>query len=67
VGDRLAFDCDDNALTVYWPGGKRELARASKRDVAAGLVSVIAERFASGERVTATDAGGRGASSAATR
>jgi len=67
VGDRLAFDCDDNALTVYWPGGKRELARASKRDVAAGLVNVIAERFASGERVTATDAGGRGSSNAATR
>ena len=53
VGDRLAFDCDDNALTVYWPGGKRELARAAKRDVAAGLVGVIAERFASGERVPA--------------
>jgi phosphopantothenoylcysteine decarboxylase/phosphopantothenate--cysteine ligase len=67
VGDRLAFDCDDNALTVYWPGGKRELPRASKRDVAAGLVDVIAERFASGERVTATDAGGRGSSNAATR
>ena len=28
VGDGLAFDCDDNALTLYWPGGKRELARA---------------------------------------
>ena len=54
VGDRLAFDCEDNALTVYWPGGKRELARASKREVAAGLVALIAERFASGERVTAT-------------
>jgi len=51
VGDRLAFDCDDNALTVYWPGGKRELARAAKRDIAAGLVAVIAERYASGERV----------------
>jgi len=67
VGDRLAFDCDDNALTVYWPGGKRELVRASKRDVAAGLVNVIAERFASGERVVATDAGGRGSGSAAAR
>jgi phosphopantothenoylcysteine decarboxylase/phosphopantothenate--cysteine ligase len=52
VGDRLAFDCDDNALTVYWPGGKRELARADKREVAARLVEVIVERFASGERVT---------------
>jgi phosphopantothenoylcysteine decarboxylase/phosphopantothenate--cysteine ligase len=68
VGDRLAFDCDDNALTVYWPGGKRELPRAAKRDVAAGLVRVIAERFASGERVTATAGeGGRGPGSAAAR
>jgi phosphopantothenoylcysteine decarboxylase/phosphopantothenate--cysteine ligase len=68
VGDRLAFDCDDNALSVYWPGGKRELARASKRDVAAGLVNVIAERFASGERVTAmASEGGRGTGSAAAR
>jgi len=68
VGDRLAFDCDDNALTVYWPGGKRELARATKRDVAARLVAMIAERFASGERVTpvATDAE-RGPGSAAVR
>jgi phosphopantothenoylcysteine decarboxylase/phosphopantothenate--cysteine ligase len=56
VGDRLAFDCDDNALTVYWPGGKRELARASKREVAAGLVALIAERLASGERVGAAAA-----------
>jgi len=68
VGDGLAFDCDDNALTVYWPGGKRELARASKRAVAAGLVSAIAERFASGERVIAAASdGGRGAGSAAAR
>jgi phosphopantothenoylcysteine decarboxylase/phosphopantothenate--cysteine ligase len=68
VGDRLAFDCDDNALTVYWPGGKRELARASKREVATGLVRAIAERFAGGERVTATAGeGGRGAGSAAAR
>jgi hypothetical protein len=53
VGDRLAFDCDDNALTVYWPGGKREVPRASKQEVAAGLVGLIAERYASGERVGA--------------
>ena len=68
VGDRLAFDCDDNALTVYWPGGKRELARATKRDVAARLVALIAERFASGERVTAAAADAeRGPGSAAAR
>jgi phosphopantothenoylcysteine decarboxylase/phosphopantothenate--cysteine ligase len=68
VGDGLAFDCDDNALTVYWPGGKRELARAAKRAVAAGLVNVIAERFASGERVSAMcGETGRGPGSAAAR
>jgi phosphopantothenoylcysteine decarboxylase/phosphopantothenate--cysteine ligase len=70
VGDNLAFDCDENALTVYWPGGKRELPRASKRDVAAGLVSVIAARFGSGERVVAAAAGadaGRSPGSAAAR
>jgi phosphopantothenoylcysteine decarboxylase/phosphopantothenate--cysteine ligase len=68
VGDGLAFDCDDNALTVYWPGGKRELARAAKRAVAAGLVNVIAERFASGERVSAMNGEtGRGPGSAAAR
>jgi len=67
VGDNLAFDCDDNALTVYWPAGKRELARASKREVAAGLVSVIAERFASGERVTAAADPARGAGNVAAR
>jgi phosphopantothenoylcysteine decarboxylase / phosphopantothenate---cysteine ligase len=68
VGDRLAFDCDDNALTVYWPGGKRELARAPKLEVAAGLVTLIAERFAAGDSAApaATDAG-RGAGNAASR
>jgi phosphopantothenoylcysteine decarboxylase/phosphopantothenate--cysteine ligase len=68
VGDRLAFDCDDNALTVYWPGGRRELARASKTEVARGLVALIAERYASGERVlpAAGDAA-RGTGSAVAR
>lgn len=50
VGEGLAFDCDDNALTVYWPGGKRELARAPKCQLADELVAVIAERFDGGRR-----------------
>jgi phosphopantothenoylcysteine decarboxylase/phosphopantothenate--cysteine ligase len=53
VGDGLAFDCDDNALTVYWPDGKRELPKAGKAQLAAQLVGVIAERFASHGRGTA--------------
>lgn len=46
VGDGLAFDCDDNALTVYWPDGKLELPRAGKAELAARLVELIAERHA---------------------
>ena len=46
VGEGLAFDCDDNALTVYWPGGKHELERAPKCRLAGALIDVIAERFA---------------------
>jgi phosphopantothenoylcysteine decarboxylase/phosphopantothenate--cysteine ligase len=45
VGDGLAFDKDDNALTVYWNGGQRELCLCSKRDLAAQLVQLIAERY----------------------
>jgi phosphopantothenoylcysteine decarboxylase/phosphopantothenate--cysteine ligase len=46
VGAGLAFDCDDNALTVYWVGGKREFTRASKCELGRHLVEVIAERYA---------------------
>ena len=50
VGEGLAFDCDDNALTVYWKDGRRELARAPKCELAAALVGVIAERYATQAR-----------------
>ena len=45
VGDRLAFDQDHNALTVYWPGGRQELAEAPKTALARELVGLIASRF----------------------
>lgn len=46
VGEGLAFDKDENALTVYWPGGgKRELAFTSKVALARQLIQVIAERY----------------------
>jgi phosphopantothenoylcysteine decarboxylase / phosphopantothenate---cysteine ligase len=45
VGDGIAFDCDDNALTVIWPGGKTEVARGPKLDVARALIGLIAERL----------------------
>ncbi len=47
VGEGLAFDCDDNALTVYWHGGKQELCKCSKQDLARQLVQLINERYCS--------------------
>jgi phosphopantothenoylcysteine decarboxylase/phosphopantothenate--cysteine ligase len=45
VGNGLAFDCDDNALTVLWPGGSRQLAQKSKEDLARELIVLIADRY----------------------
>jgi len=45
VGEGLAFDCEDNALTVLWPGGKIEIARAPKLQVARELIALIAKRL----------------------
>jgi phosphopantothenoylcysteine decarboxylase/phosphopantothenate--cysteine ligase len=64
VGDGLAFDRDDNALTVYWPGGRRELPRAGKAELAARLVAVIAERFDAGRVRVAAEAHGAGSAAA---
>jgi phosphopantothenoylcysteine decarboxylase / phosphopantothenate---cysteine ligase len=45
VGHCKAFDCEDNALLVLWNGGRRELPRAGKRELATALVALIAERY----------------------
>ena len=45
VGEGIAFDCDDNALTVIWPGGKVEVARGPKIEVARQLIVLIAQRL----------------------
>jgi phosphopantothenoylcysteine decarboxylase / phosphopantothenate---cysteine ligase len=46
VGDGLAFDKDDNAITVYWQnGGRVELPLTSKTLLARQLVCLIAERY----------------------
>ena len=55
VGEGLAFDKDDNALTVYWRGGKRELSLTSKAALARQLIDVIAERYRN-HRKTPADA-----------
>jgi phosphopantothenoylcysteine decarboxylase/phosphopantothenate--cysteine ligase len=45
VGDGLAFDRDENALTVYWRDGKEDLSLTSKAALARQLVQLIAERY----------------------
>jgi phosphopantothenoylcysteine decarboxylase / phosphopantothenate---cysteine ligase len=45
AGDGIGFDCEDNALTVIWPGGKMEIARGPKIDVARELIALIAKRL----------------------
>ena len=45
VGEGIAFDCEDNALTVLWPGGKFEIARGPKLDVARELITLIAKHL----------------------
>lgn len=39
------FECDDNALTVYWPGDARALGPAPKTQLANALLDLIAERL----------------------
>ncbi|MGD8591769.1 MAG: bifunctional phosphopantothenoylcysteine decarboxylase/phosphopantothenate--cysteine ligase CoaBC [Gammaproteobacteria bacterium] len=42
----LGFESEQNALSVYWHGGKQELPRTSKSHLARQLISLIAEKIA---------------------
>lgn len=45
VGGNLGFDSDENALSVFWPGGNIDLEQAPKEKLARQLISIIAERY----------------------
>ncbi len=45
VGVGRAFDRDDNALTLLWPGGRQSLPRSDKASLARELVKTITERM----------------------
>jgi phosphopantothenoylcysteine decarboxylase/phosphopantothenate--cysteine ligase len=45
VGPGLGFDVPVNALTVYWPGGKKQFATEDKLSLARKLVDLIADRI----------------------
>lgn len=46
VGGELGFETAENALTLYWPDGSRELPQTSKTVLARQLIECVAERFA---------------------
>ncbi len=52
-GSRGGFECDENALTLLWEGGRQELPMRDKGTLAMAMVDTIAERYA--ERYTAQD------------
>jgi phosphopantothenoylcysteine decarboxylase / phosphopantothenate---cysteine ligase len=41
----VGFESDENALSVFWKGGKRELSRALKAQLARDLIEIIAQRY----------------------
>ncbi len=45
VGDRLAFDCDENCVEVYWHGGEAAFEKMAKRSLASELVELVARQF----------------------
>ena len=54
VGADRAFDREDNALLVLWPGGRRELELKSKADLAREFIAIVAERYREARRHSAT-------------
>jgi phosphopantothenoylcysteine decarboxylase/phosphopantothenate--cysteine ligase len=47
----LGFNSEQNALTVYWPEGKKNLGVADKSKLAMQLMTLIAQRYTTKKRV----------------
>jgi phosphopantothenoylcysteine decarboxylase / phosphopantothenate---cysteine ligase len=45
VGEKLCFDADDNEVVVLWPGGRLQLPKASKPELARLLIETIARLY----------------------
>jgi phosphopantothenoylcysteine decarboxylase/phosphopantothenate--cysteine ligase len=46
VGDDCGFDCDDNAVDVYWQDGEQSFPTTAKTELARQILLLAAERFA---------------------
>ena len=51
VGTNLCFDRDDNSVLVLWRNGSAEFERMAKSELAARLVTLIAERYREAKNV----------------
>ncbi len=49
VGSNLGFERDDNSALVLWQDGQIEFERMAKSELAAELVTIIAERYRTGD------------------
>lgn len=45
VGAKQGFDCDDNSVEVFWPGGGRRFPTAAKSLLAVELIKLISEHY----------------------
>ena len=45
VGKGRGFDCDDNAVEVYWSGGEKSFPMMEKSALANALIELIVERY----------------------
>jgi phosphopantothenoylcysteine decarboxylase/phosphopantothenate--cysteine ligase len=45
VGADCGFDCDENAVDVYWNGGEQAFPMAAKSDLASELMDLVVVRF----------------------
>ena len=50
VDNGAGFDCADNELLLFWPGGSEHLGRDDKQIIARRLIARVAERFAARTR-----------------
>ena len=50
VDNGAGFDCADNELLLFWPGGSEHLGREDKQAIARRLIARVAERFAARKR-----------------
>jgi phosphopantothenoylcysteine decarboxylase/phosphopantothenate--cysteine ligase len=56
VGAGRGFNCEENAVEVYWKTGERSFPMMNKADLAVELIRLIAERYDSGRGTgTATE------------